>query len=197
MEIETEVETMKECCLMVCSSWLVQATFLIQFRPTSLGMLPHTEGWPLQWWRQFFNWSFLFPGVSSWQLKLAMTSCWREYKPASVNNHKYHRNSCMFWVQISGPIMIHILYDLPTSLAPICFPVAATCNQPAHLSSATRLKGLISAYWGLSLLHSGISEVSHHAWLIQCWRSNQELHACVASVLHTESHPLPLPAQTA
>lgn len=50
--------------------------------------------------------------------------------------------------------MRHILRDLPTSLVPVWFPVAATPNQPAHLSSATRLKGLISAYRGLSLLHS-------------------------------------------
>lgn len=73
---ETETETMEECCLPACSSWLVSLAFLIQPKITCLGMALFTVGRILlcfkkvlhrqahgaTCWKQFPNWSFLFSG---------------------------------------------------------------------------------------------------------------------------------------
>ena len=47
LEAGADAEAMEECCLLVCSSWLVQPAFFIEATTTSPGMAPPTMGWAL------------------------------------------------------------------------------------------------------------------------------------------------------
>lgn len=72
-KVRAEAETMEESYLLACST-----TFLIQSRQAHLprdgatycGLAFHRHFCRLICWKQFLNWGSLFPGVSSWQLKL-------------------------------------------------------------------------------------------------------------------------------
>lgn len=98
---ELEAKPMENCWLMDCFLWLVQPTCLGLVLPkVDCALLhqveikkkmPHSYTYRPVWFSHFFNGGSLFPSVSSWHLKVAMT-------PVYTLVLCFHELSASLWV---------------------------------------------------------------------------------------------------